>query len=44
MLSICSSSCVLYSAGSGVKKSVCCLVWVKDEVVCPSPCMYFMYV
>ena len=41
MLSICISSCVLYSAASGVE-SACCLVWVEDEVVCPSPCMYFM--
>ena len=41
MLSICGSRCVLYSAGSGMK-SACCLVWVEDEVVCPSPCMYFM--
>ena len=39
MLSICCSSCVLYAAGSGVK-SACCLVWVEDEVVYPSPCMY----
>ena len=37
MLSICSSSCVLYSTGSGVKR-----VHVEDEVVCPNPCMYFM--
>ena len=29
MLSICSSSCVLYSAGSGVK-SACCFVWVEN--------------
>ena len=41
MLSICSSSCVLYSARSGVK-STCCFVWVENEVVCLSPCMYFM--
>ena len=40
MLSICSSSCVLYSAGSGVKREH--VVWVEDEVLCPSPCMYFM--
>ena len=26
MLSICSSSCVLYSAGSGFEESACCLV------------------
>ena len=38
MLSICSSSCVLYSAESGA----CCPVCVEDEVVCVSPCMYFM--
>ena len=24
------------------EESVCCLVWVEDEVVCLSPCMYFM--
>ena len=24
------------------EESACCLVWVEDEVVCPSPCMYFM--
>ena len=42
MLSICSSSCVLYSVGSGVKGVHVFLVWVEDEVVCPSPCMYFM--
>ena len=35
MLSICSSSCVLYSAGC--EESACWLVWVEDEVV-PSPC------
>ena len=40
MLSICSSSCVLYPAGSGGKRVH--VVWVEDEVVCPSPCMYFM--
>ena len=43
MLSICSSSCVLYSAWSGVKRACACfLVWVEGEVVCLSPCMYFM--
>ena len=50
MLSICSSSCVLYSAGSGVKRvhvvlsglRVRLFVWVEGEVVCLSPCMYFM--
>ena len=42
MLSICSSSCVLYSDGSGVKKSACCFVWVENGVVFLSPCMYFM--
>ena len=41
MLSICSSSCVLYSGGSGVKR-VHVVVWVENEVVCLSPCMYFM--
>ena len=39
MLSICSSSCVLYSAGYGVKRVH---AWVENEVVCLSPCMYFM--
>ena len=39
-LSICISSCVLYSAGC--EESACCLVWIEDEVVCLSPCMYFM--
>ena len=24
------------------KESVYCLVWVEDEVVCPSPCMYHL--
>ena len=50
MLSICSSSCVLYSAASGVKivhvvLSGLMMRWfvcVEDEVVCLSPCMYFM--
>ena len=28
MLSICSSSCVLYSAGSGVKRVQVCFVWI----------------
>ena len=41
MLPICSSSCVLYSAG-WCEESACDLVWVEDEVVCPSPCMYFI--
>ena len=40
MLSICSSSYVLYSAGSGVKRVH--VVLSEDEVVCPRPCMYFM--
>ena len=39
MLSIGSSSCVLYSAGSGVRE-LCCLVWVENEVDCRSPCRY----
>ena len=34
MLYMCSSSCVLYSAGSDVKR--------VHEVVCLGPCMYFM--
>ena len=42
MLSICNSSCVLYSAGYGCEESACCLVWVEDDVVCMSPCMYFI--
>ena len=45
MLYICSSSCVLYSAvfcWVWCEESACCLVWVGDEVVCLSPCMYFM--
>ena len=29
MLSICSSSCVLYSAGSGVKRVYVCFVWIE---------------
>ena len=40
MLSICSSGCVLYFAGSGVKRVH--VVWVEDEVVCLSPCISFM--
>ena len=42
------SMCLFYvSLGSRVcwvwcEESACCLVWVEDEVVCPSPCMYFM--
>ena len=40
MLYLCWSSCVMYSAGSGVKKVH--VAWVEDEVVGPSPCMYFM--
>ena len=42
MLSICSSSCVLYSCWVLCKESACCLVWVEDDVVCPSLCMHFM--
>ena len=22
------------------EEGACCLVWVEDDVVCPSPCMY----
>ena len=45
MLSICSSSCVMYSAVpvvlSGLRMRW--FVWVENEVVClQSPCMYFM--
>ena len=40
MLSICSSSCVLYSAGSGVKRVHGVLSGFGDEVVCLSPCRY----
>ena len=34
------------SLGSRVwcEENAYCLVWVEDEVFCPSPCMYFMYV
>ena len=50
IFSICSSSCVLYSSGSGVKRVHVVLsglrmrlfVWVENEVVCLGPCMYFM--
>ena len=41
MLSICSSSCAVF-CWVWCEESACCLVWVEDEVVCPSPCMYFM--
>ena len=40
MLSICGSSCVLYSAASG--ENACCFVCVENEVVCLCPCMYFL--
>ena len=33
MLSICSAGCVLYSAGSGVKRMHVCVVWVENEIV-----------
>ena len=42
MLSICSSSYVLYSAGSGVKRVRVVLYGLRMRFVCPSPCMYFM--
>ena len=43
MLSIYSSSCVLYSAGSVVKRVHVVLSGLRMRlVVCPSPCMYFM--
>ena len=38
MLSIYSSSCKLYCAGS--EESACCFVWVENGVVCLSPYMY----
>ena len=41
VLYICSTSCVLYSAGSGVKR-VHVFVWVENEVICLCPCMYFL--
>ena len=41
MLLICSSSCVLYFTGSGVK-SACCFVWVENELVYLNSCMYFV--
>ena len=34
--------CVLYSAGSSVKKSACCFVYIANEVVYLCPCLYFM--
>ena len=40
MLSIC--SCVLYSAGSGVKRVHVVLSGLRMRLVCLSPCMYFM--
>ena len=42
MLSTCSTSCVLYSAGSGVKRVHVVFLWVENEFVCLSSCMYFM--
>ena len=50
MLSIFSSSCVLYSAESGVRRVHVVLsgmrmrlfVWIENEIVCLCPCMYFL--
>ena len=42
MLSICSSSCVLYSAGSGVKRVHVVLSGLRMRLFVPSPCMYLM--
>ena len=42
MLSISSSSCELYSAGSGVMRVHVVLSGLRNEVVCLSLCMYFM--
>ena len=39
MLSICSSSCVQYSAGSGVKR-LYVFVRVENEVVCGHVCIF----
>ena len=42
MLSICSSSCVLYSAESGVKRVHVALSGLRMRLFFLSPCMYFM--
>ena len=42
VMSICSSSCVLYSAGSGMKRVHVFFFWVENDVVCLSLCKYFM--
>ena len=42
MLSIYSSSCVLYSAGSGVKRVHVVGSGLSIRLFCLSPCMYFM--
>ena len=42
MLPICSSKLCAVFCWVWCEESACCLVWVEDEVVCPSPCMYFM--
>ena len=42
MLSIFSSSWVLYSAGSGVKRVHVVLSGLSISFFCLSPCMYFM--
>ena len=41
MLSICISSCVLYSAGSCVKRVNVVLTWLRMRLC---PCIYFLYV
>ena len=38
MLSIC-KLCAVF-CWLWCEESACCLVWVEDEVFCPSPCMY----
>ena len=42
ILSICSSKLCAVLWWVWCEESACCLVWVEDKVVCPSPCMYFM--
>ena len=42
MLSICSSSCVLYYAGSGVKSVHVLLSGLRMRLCVLSPCMYFI--
>ena len=42
IVSFCSSSCVLYSAGSGVKRVHVVLSGLRMRLFVLSPCMYFM--